>query len=219
MSIYDSRLPVAIFNVSTLSLVDTGASISIMSKPFLNRLQQLSKIKIVEFSEPQTCTVADRAKVKMLGKVELPVYINGLKYNVLFYILPTVNIDVILFFKNTMRHYKLDLKRQHLISLKLLSRRAQIKHNANLEVYPFQDLCRQNVLSATSIVTNYDNCIPVRMTNLSTKPQVIKKGQRIGSARLIDRRNYANPQKLYDTAQHECHINLMSVHDETNTRH
>ena len=96
MSIYDSRLPVAIFNVSTLALVDTGASISIMSKPFLNRLQQLSKIKIVEFSEPQTCTVADRAKVKMLGKGELPVYINGSEYNMLFHILPTVNIDVIL---------------------------------------------------------------------------------------------------------------------------
>ena len=96
MTIYGSRLPVAIFNVSTLSLVDTGAGISIMSKPFLNRLQQLSKIKIVEFSEPQTCTVADGAKVKMLGKVELPVYNNGLKYNVLFHILPTVNIDVIL---------------------------------------------------------------------------------------------------------------------------
>ena len=69
------------------------------------------------------------------------------------------------------------------------------------------------------MVTNYDNCIPVRMTNLSTKPQVIKKGQRIGSARLIDQRNYAKPQELYDTAQHECHINHMSVHDETNTRH
>ena len=48
------------------------------------------------FSEPKTCIVADRAKVKRLGKVELPVYINGLKYNVLFHILPTVNMDVIL---------------------------------------------------------------------------------------------------------------------------
>ena len=57
------------------------------------------------------------------------------------------------------------------------------------------------------------------MTNLSTKPQVIKKGQRIGSARIIDERNYAKPQELYDTAQHECHINHMSVHDQTNTRH
>ena len=91
MTIYGSRLPVAIFNVSTLSLVDTGASINlpVMSEPFLNRHQkQLSKIEIVEFSESKTCTVADRAKVKMLGKVEFPVYINGLKLMYYFMYFP-----------------------------------------------------------------------------------------------------------------------------------
>ena len=76
-----------------LSLVDTGASRSCVSVQLINRLR--SKIEPLDENETKFLYAADGKPVEVVGKVSLPINLNGLSIFVEFLVLPSLNNELI----------------------------------------------------------------------------------------------------------------------------
>ena len=105
-----NNIPIEIYSHKINALLDTGAQSSFISSSFLKSLGD-SNTKKIKPSNLQ-CVLADKSEVVSKGKLSLPTYVKGTKYNVEFNILDHLNYPVIIGF-DFLQRYGAILKMSH----------------------------------------------------------------------------------------------------------
>ena len=190
-----NSLSVFISNQEFKALIDTGADKSVIDYSTLKKLPLPVQRKLV--SQSGRCKVANNAEIEVIGNISLSMTINGQKFRESFMVLSGTSCDLFLGVSFLRKHkatldFSLDIMTLTSQPLSVLSItrftidpyseilcRGQIAHNVPNQT---SGLCQNTdqagrMLVANSVVTVYDNHVPVRLYNCSNQPLTVKKGR------------------------------------------
>ncbi len=235
-----NTIPVEILSVKTKALLDTGAQSCFISNQFLKSLN-LSKSSIK--STNLQCTLADRSTVSSHGKVHLPVYIKGTRYNVEFNVLDQLNHPVIIGFNFLQRYGAILRISEHSTQVTLSAIPVYAKHdiqipalseiicpgvlhfNTNLadgetgECSLFSHLTNKSLLVPTSACRVIDHTVPIRILNASRHASSIACGERLATFRHVPEDHYQPQPQSSPTDSSEITPGSIPAEPLSNVQH